>query len=244
MEGIVKKILLMVTLNMFLFACSYAGFSVVKPSFGVSLDRPKTQEQIIMNTGDKPLKVKIYAEKPLDLKDEKLYMGDWVKVYPRYVTIPANGRKRVRFILRPSDGIEDGEYRCILYYEEVRGNEVAQDGLGFKLRVGTPIYGRFGNLMYAAEYRELKFEELEEGYKLSGKVENTGNTSFALRAKISFFDEKGRLLEEVDKKAAALFRGTTKEIWIELEEAKKASKATVLFYEKNQKHKYEEIFKL
>jgi len=237
-----KRVIGIIVLNLILLTYSYAGFSVIRPSFGITLDRAKTQEQLIMNTGDKNLRIKIYAEKPTNLKDEKLYMGDWIKVYPRYVTIPANGRKKVRFIVKPpkNQHIADGEYRCVLYYEEIK-----QKGAeGFSLRVGTPIYGRIGNLTYTAEYNKLNLKKTKRGYRLGGLVENTGNTSFALRAEIKFYDEKGILLEKVDKKAASLFRGTAKEIAIELEEVKKAEKVTVLFYEKNKKYRYEKIFKL
>ncbi|WP_028857184.1 hypothetical protein [Psychrilyobacter atlanticus] len=237
-----KRIIGVIILNLVFLTYSYAGFSVIKPSFGITLNRAKTQEQLIMNTGNKNLRVKIYAEKPANLKDEELYMGDWVKVYPRYVTIPANGRKRVRFIVKPPKDrhIADGEYRCVLYYEEIKqiGDE------GFSLRVGTPIYGRTGNLIYAAEYEKLKVKKTQKGYKLNGVVKNTGNTSFALRAEIKFYDKKNKLLKKIDKKAASLFRGTTKNIGIELEEIKKTSKITVLFYEKNKKYKFEKIYKL
>lgn len=237
-----KRVIGIIILNLILLTYSYAGFSVIKPSFGITLDRAKTQEQLIMNTGNKNLRIKIYAEKPANLKDEKLYMGEWVKVYPRYVTIPANGRKRVRFIVKPpkDQHIADGEYRCVLYYEEIK-----QKGAeGFSLRVGTPIYGRIGKLIYTAKYDNLKLKKTKRGYKLSGVAENTGNSSFALRAKIKFYDKKGTLLEKVDKKVAPLFRGTTKEIVMELKEVKKAEKVTVLFYEKNKKYRYEKIFEL
>lgn len=237
-----KRIIGAIILNLVFLTYSYAGFSVIKPSFGITLDRTKTQEQLIMNTGNRNLRIKIYTEKPANLKDEALYMGDWVKVYPRYVTIPANGRKRVRFIVKPpkNRNITDGEYRCVLYYEEIKqkGDE------GFSLRVGTPIYGRTGNLTYAAEYEKLKLNKIQKGYNLNGVVKNTGNTSFSLRAEIKFYDKKNTLLKKTDKKVASLFRGSAKNIAIELKEVKKTSKVTVLFYEKNQKHRYEKSFKL
>ena len=239
-----KRVIGIIILNLVLLTYSYAGFSVVRPSFGLSLDKPKTREQLIINTGDRNLRVKIYAEKPMGLKDESLYMGEWIKVYPRFVTIPANGKKKVRFIARPPKNLEDGEYRCMLYYEEIRKEDEKQESRGFKLRVGTPIYGRSGDLTYTAEYSGLKFKKTEKGYTLSGMDENTGNTSYTLWAKINFFDKEERLLEEVNRKAAPLLRGTTRKIGLKLEEVEKASKVTILFYEKNQKHRYEKSFKL
>ena len=237
-----KRVIATIVLNLVLLTYSYAGFSVIKPSFGIALDRSKTQEQLIMNTGNKNLRIKIYAEKPVNLKDDKLYMGDWVKVYPRYVTIPANGKKRVRFIVKPpkDQDISDGEYRCILYYEEIK----QKGDQGFSLRVGTPVYGRTGKLIYRAEYDRLRIKKTEAGYRLSGIAQNIGNTSFALRAKIKFYDKKGKLLEEVDKKAASLFRGNSRDITIELKKVKGTKKIKVLFYEKKKKYLYEKLFEL
>ncbi|MEI6857191.1 hypothetical protein [Psychrilyobacter sp.] len=239
-----KKIIGLLLLNIVFMTYSYAGFSVIRSSYGISLDRPKTQEQLITNTGDRDLQVKIYAAKPTNLVDEKLNMSDWVKVYPRYVTIPAHTSKKVRFIARPPKNLEAGEYRSVLYYEEVRNENDKRESMGFKLRLGTPIYGRTGNLTYIAEYSDLKFERSEKGYRLSGVAENTGNTSFTLRAKIKIFDKDGKLLKEADEKEAPLFRGSKGKIGIELEEVEKTSKVTVLFYEQNKKHRYEKSFEL
>lgn len=237
-----KKRIGLIVLNLIFITYSYAGFSVIKPSFGINLDRSKTQEQLIMNTGNKNLRIKIYAEKPTNLKNEELYMGNWVKVYPRYVTVPANGRKRVRFIVKPpkEQHIANGEYRCVLYYEEIK-----QTGdKGFSLRVGTPIYGRTGKLIYSASYENLKLKKFENRYKLSGVVKNTGNTSFVLRSEIKFYDGKGKLLKKIDKKLIPLFRETKKEIAIELEKLKGTKKVIILFYEKNKNYRFEKIFEL
>lgn len=237
-----KRIIGTIIFNLIFITYSYAGFSVIKPSFGIKLERAKTQEQLIMNTGNKNLRVKIYAEKPIDLKDESIYLGDWVRVYPRYVTIPANGRKRVRFKVKPpkDQHITDGEYRCILYYEEIK--QIGDKG--FSLRVGTPIYGRIGNLTYTAKYEQLNLEIQNNGYKLTGTVKNTGNTSFGLRGDIKFYDKNGKLLKQMDKKVGSLFRETTKKIVIELEEVKKSKKVSILFYDKKKKHQWEKIFTL
>lgn len=125
-----------------------------------------TQDVTFYNRKDKPERIKI-SFKPFRTDGDDKYLGKWGTIYPRIITVPPRGQKALKFSIEPPSGLANGEYRALLFMEELeqkaltpQGKVVLKEGISSSqvsmlVNLGVVVYGYVGD---------------RESLKVSGKV--------------------------------------------------------------------------
>lgn len=127
-----------------------------------------TQDVTFYNRKDRPERIKV-SFKPFRTDSDDKYLGKWGTIYPRIITVPPRGQKSLKFALEPPSGLPAGEYRALLYMEELEQKALSPDGkvilkdgtsssqVNMLINLGVVVYGYSGD---------------REALKVSGKVSN------------------------------------------------------------------------
>lgn len=115
-----------------------------------------TQDVVFYNRKDMPERVKVSFKKYKDDSEEK-NLGKWATVYPKIVTVGPDQQKVVKFSIEPPKGLEKGEYRSLLFMEELEqkalnnleGKVVLTEGnttqIKMLINLGIVVYGYVGD---------------------------------------------------------------------------------------------------
>lgn len=180
--------------------------------FRFSLETPKTQELSVINSKDKSARYRVSLQRPENQKDPDLYMGDWVRYYPKILSVPPKSTRVVRFRATPPKRktLKDGEYRAYLILEELpKKEDMTTSGensknqmdlkLNTMLRYSLSLYGEKGEIKPQLEFEEFKItqdKEKQDRIRLKSKVTNRGNTSQRTAAYITFKKASGEKSKE------------------------------------------------
>ena len=154
-----------------------AGISVAPRRAIFRIDERNTQEIEVTNQSERPIRVRVETAQPPRM-EEDLYLGDWVRLYPPILNLPPGDKRAVRFSVQPPEEVEDGEYRSLLFFEELPPeDERAEEGVEFSLltRLGINIYGRYGEMNYEGELRDKEIETSGSELLIAGEFVNQGN---------------------------------------------------------------------
>lgn len=170
-----------------------------------------TQDVVFYNRKDRPERVKVSFKPYNEDKDEK-YLGKWGTIFPKIVTIGPDQQKTVKFSIEPPSGLPNGEYRALLFMEEleqkslnnVEGKVVLKNGsttqINMLINLGVVVYGYVGD---------------PESLKVSGKVTNLKNSSGIVSFELENDGEITKpyklIFEGTDKKTGE-FKAETKDI--------------------------------
>lgn len=180
--------------------------------FRFSLEAPKTQELSVINGKDKSARYRVSLQRPENQKDPDLYMGEWVRYYPKILSVPPKSTRVVRFRVTPPKGkkLKDGEYRAYLILEEIpkkedmaTSSENSETQMNLKLntmlRYSLSLYGEKGEMKPQLEFEKFEItqdKEKQERFRLMGKIINKGNTSQRTAAYITFKKANGKKIKE------------------------------------------------
>ncbi|MEB3178961.1 MAG: P pilus assembly protein, chaperone PapD [Nostocaceae cyanobacterium] len=110
----------------------------------------------IANRGNKAFRARVYVQ-PFTYSDKGFEtlpsssndLTPYLQFSPRELNVPANTNRRIRFIARLAPNLPDGEYRAVVFTENLEEQKVTnQQGNTFniKTRIGTTVYVRKGNV--------------------------------------------------------------------------------------------------
>lgn len=77
-------------------------------------------------------------------------LGAWIVINPRRLSMGPSEKRVVRFSVRPPAGLAPGEYRTVVFFEELpprpgeRAGDAASARLQILTRIGVTIYGQVG----------------------------------------------------------------------------------------------------
>jgi len=233
-----KKILAILMFNL-LFVMSYGNFQIAPQIQTVNLERPSTNKIYLRNDTNKLKKIKVYAQRPKDQKNEDLYMGDWIIVYPKIIYLKPNSKKTIRMTARPPKGLAPGEYRSQLVFEEepVKKYDKNENGSG-KVGVNvevlyvlvSTVYGYVGELEYKGTSEDYKVVVDGKDTYLASKITNTGTTALDVIYKITYYNGIKKLKEE-ELKLGKVMRENSKDLVVLLKNmSKKADKMKIEFF--------------
>ncbi|MGL4866072.1 MAG: hypothetical protein ACRC4T_23520 [Cetobacterium sp.] len=152
-----------------IFTSTAFGIEITPSNFVYNLDPlGLTQDVVFYNRKDRPERVRV-SFKPYQTDDSSKYLGDWATVYPKVITVSPDSQKTVKFSIEPPNNLKNGEYRALLYMEEleqkaldnIEGKVVLKNGsttqINMLINLGVIVYGYVGN---------------PDSLKVSGKVSN------------------------------------------------------------------------
>ena len=212
-----KKLMSVAFVFLIVTVSSFAFFrtSVAPGIFEMNLDRSATEEIILVNNSNEPIRVKIYPGKDESIKDEE-YLGDWLRIYPRTMTLEGNSERRIKFSIRAPKDKEDGEYRGIIYIEELPEVVEGQSTLTLAGRHGLTVYGTKGKIEYDVSVSDLKITNNE----LTMKIKNNGKYSLRPEIKVNYLSDKGKKLGEMEEKSGRILKDKMSAVKIELKDLK------------------------
>jgi len=197
------------------FSLNSLGVEISPLTFRFSLERRVTQELNVINGGDEAVRYRVNIVRPENQNDPSHYMGDWVRYYPKILSVPPKSSRVVRFRVNAPAGLKDGEYRAYLALEEVpkkdeeikrmseeankdEEEETSDEEMGIFLhtRMGfrMALYGEIGEINPKVQFQNINLTKTDDKEKLqiSGKILNQGNVSVKSIAIITFKNPKDK----------------------------------------------------
>ncbi|MGL4902367.1 MAG: fimbrial biogenesis chaperone [Cetobacterium sp.] len=181
--------------------------SVAPGVFDVSLDRPVTEEIIVVNNSNEPIRLKVYTGKEEGV-EEREYLGEWIRVFPRMLTLDANSERRVKFSVRPPKDITNGEYKGLIFIEELPDVVEGKTTLTLAGRHGLTVYGIKGKI----DYKEISVSNIKFENKNNNKVElvitlaNKSRYSIKPEVLVKYLDKKGKIIEESKMRGSRILK--------------------------------------
>ncbi|MGL5592564.1 fimbrial biogenesis chaperone [Cetobacterium sp.] len=181
--------------------------SVAPGVFDVSLDRPVTEEIIVVNNSNEPIRLKVYTGKEEGV-EEREYLGEWIRVFPRMLTLDANSERRVKFSVRPPKNITNGEYKGLIFIEELPDVVEGKTTLTLAGRHGLTVYGIKGKI----DYKEISVSNIKFENKNNNKVElvitlaNKSRYSIKPEVLVKYLDKKGKIIEESKMRGSRILK--------------------------------------
>ena len=201
------------------------GIEVAPSSYIYRIDQGgMAQDVLLLNEKDKPERVKVSFKRYKDDSDEKS-LEKWTTIYPKIVTIIPGGQKTVKFAIEPPEGLAKGEYRALIFFEELEqraldfsgGKVIVSESVGtqlnFMISLGVVVYGYVGNPDDLIVNGEIKKMRLENGKK-KGILRNTGEITRAYTIEITGRNAGG--IEEIVKEKRSVVQGYSDELIIDL----------------------------
>lgn len=189
--------------------------SVAPGVFDISLDRPTTEEIILINNSDSPIKVKIYTGKDNDISDKE-YLGDWVRIYPRNMTLQGREERRIKFSVRVPKDTTDGEYRGLIFIEELPEVVEGKNTLTLAGRHGLTVYGTKGKLNYDVVVSKISMDKKEGKNMLDITLVNKSEYSIKPEIIVNYLNSKGKVLAEDKITGGRVKKNSSKDITGEL----------------------------
>jgi len=154
--------------------------------------RGQTQATITVKNGDaKEFRARVYSlpftydvEEGFKLLDSSpLDLTPYLQFSPRELQVPATDNRRIRFLVRFPPSLPDGEYRAMLFTENLEATIQEEpgktDGVIFKTaivpRVGVAVYVRKGNISHKLNVVNARFNPKSKQLQLL--VKNTGKAT-------------------------------------------------------------------
>lgn len=196
-----KLIILFAIIFLFTFIIEIdASFNVTPNRFIFNIDQPTTEVLEITNNSNSPQRIRVYPGMA-DGQAEEHYLGEWLVIHPPVFTIEPGDTRGVRFSVRPPDDLADGEYRSLLYIEELAlEDDIAeeQEGVDFQLltKLGINLYGKYGDIDYDGELTEVEVDNTETGLEASGNFINQSNAHLRMEAVMRVIDNQGEIVKE------------------------------------------------
>ncbi|MGL5766199.1 MAG: hypothetical protein ACRCX8_11220 [Sarcina sp.] len=181
--------------------------SVAPGVFDVSLDRQVTEEIIVVNNSNEPIRLKVYTGKEEGV-EEREYLGEWIRVFPRMLTLDANSERRVKFSVRPPKNITNGEYKGLIFIEELPDVVEGKTTLTLAGRHGLTVYGIKGKI----DYKEISVSNIKFENKNNNKVElvitlaNKSRYSIKPEVLVKYLDKKGKIIEESKMRGSRILK--------------------------------------
>ncbi len=134
------------------------------------------KEVTIINDSAVVKRYEVRVVKPENIMEDAYYLGETMKIFPKYLSIQPGESKKVRVLIENSEKYSEGEYRAYISFEELE--KPGQEGIQFLMNMRTSVYALKGRIT--------------EKYRMQGgEIVNTGNSS--LRLIVENGEEKSEL---------------------------------------------------
>lgn len=207
-----------------------ASFGISPTRFEFSLAKRFTNFFTITNNSEQTVRVRVYpkfieigdGDKVIEKVGHPHDLSRWMVFNPRLVTVRPGRKRTVRFSVRPPKDLAEGEYRAVVFFEELPGKtaspfrEKTQGSLALQLklltRLGVSLYGMVGD-------RRTKIVVGKESKVVGEKlltvltpIENEGNFRAQLKIRAALYDEGGKKIHE--KENTIILQREQKRNWV------------------------------
>ncbi len=233
-----KNKLFLIFVYVVLMMCVY-GIEVAPSTYNYRIDQGGiAQDVLLLNENDKSERIKISFIKYRNDKEEKS-LGKWTTVYPKIVSINPGSRKTVKFSIEPPSELKKGEYRSLIFFEELEQRALDFSGgkvvvstspssqINFMISLGVVVYGYVGDpndLVVNGKIKKVK----REGNKITGIIQNNGEITKPYTLIVTGKNSKG--FEEKITELRTVVEGYSDPLKIELPKGFRANKIELKGY--------------
>ncbi|MBF2065336.1 MAG: molecular chaperone [Calothrix sp. C42_A2020_038] len=171
--------------------------TVTPPRMELDMNSKKSRSNSIKitNLSDKPAEIKAYVRNWV--MDEKNQLQDApsseqsldqsIVFTPSRFTIPPRSTQTVRFAIRPKVKPTGGEYRAVIYLEEIAPSNASPEMLQTLGRVGVVIYGYAGEVKRIGTVNSVNVDTKSEVIKAIFDVSSQGNAHIRMNGQYSIW---------------------------------------------------------
>lgn len=221
------------------------NFSIAPTKFEADLSKTTYHEAYIINNTAQPLRIEVYTEAPKSY--EKYNLNDEITIFPKIISIKPASKQEIRFRVKSSENIKNGEYKSLLVFREVPGkikktvsvkseNSKMETELHMITEAAVNVFGRAGNVSLKGKIKNFKYNLKNGKLYMTADVLSEGNTAL----KINYIIKEGNKKISQGKFGNSLRTGEnriSKEILFDSESDLKNLK--IILLEQNNKILYE-----
>lgn len=159
------------------------GVSPPRMELDIKAKQTRSNTIEITNLSNKPAQMKAYVKnwtmdeknQVQDSPSDEQSLDQWIVFTPSRFTIPARSTQTVRFAIRPKVKPNPGEYRAVIYLEEIAPENPDSTNINTLGRVGVVIYGYAGEIKRVGTVNSVTVETKPNLIKAVFDVSNQGN---------------------------------------------------------------------
>jgi P pilus assembly chaperone PapD len=195
-----------------------AGQGVLIAPTTVIIDaRSRTSSVLLVNQGEEPAEVEISTFFAYTVTDStgqlQLYTPDsldaglisaaeWIRAFPRRMTIAPRSQQTVRLLATPPADLPDGEYWARLAVlarggrvpiESTSDTSTVNVGLSIEVRTLLPVLYRKGKVETGVALSGLRAERVADSVVVRGRLERQGNAAMIGTLRSELVDPAGRV---------------------------------------------------
>lgn len=133
----------------------------------------------LTNSKSEPIRVRVFAE-PFtygvdgftELAESPADLSNYLQFSPREVVIPAGEEQRIRLLTLFPPDLAPGEYRAIIFAEELTETPNFIDNVAVNIRIGTTVYVHNGEL--SGELSTVSAQSVAEESQIQMRLQNEG----------------------------------------------------------------------
>lgn len=197
-----KKLYIFFTFIIFGIISYGANFSVAPTRFELDINKVATNEVHIFNNTSKPLRIETYLESDKNF-GEKYNLNKNIAVFPKVIAIKPGAKQVVRFRVKPSKDLAEGENKSYLVFKELPRNikttapqnsDGSTTNISILTELGISIYGHLGEEILKGKLENVEVITKKTYIVLRGNATSKGNTSLKFRYKLE--SKSGKVLSE------------------------------------------------
>ena len=190
---------------------------LIAPTTVIIDARSRTSSILLVNQGEEPAEVDISTFFAYTITDStgqlQLHTPDsaetgivsaaeWIRAFPRRMTIAPNSQQTVRLLVSPPAGLPDGEYWARLAVL-ARGGRVPLEtsvdtsqvnvGLSIEVRTLLPVLYRKGKVETGIALSHLRAARIADSVVVRGRLERQGNAAMIGTLRSELVDSAGRV---------------------------------------------------
>lgn len=160
------------------------NFSIAPTGFRIDLNKTITNEITIINNTNQSLRLESFSESDNDFGD-KYNLNSNITVFPKIISIKPASSQIVRFRVKPSSNMQDGEYKSYLTFKEMQSEIKTTDSnkingetnIAIQTEISISIYGDKGTSNVKGNLSNLKLNYTGNAITISASSFSEGNTS-------------------------------------------------------------------
>lgn len=171
------------------------GVSPSRIELDIKAKQARSNSIQITNLSNKPAEMKAYVRNwIMDEKNEledapssEQSLDQWIVFTPSRFTIPPRSTQTIRFAIRPKVKPAPGEYRAVIYLEEVGADNPDSQAISTLGRVGVVVYGYTGEVKRVGTVNSVSVDTKSNVIKALFDVSNKGNAHIRMNGQYAIW---------------------------------------------------------
>lgn len=171
---------------------------VTPPRFELDINNKKSNRSNsiqITNLSDKAVEMRAYVRnwtidennEVQDAASTEESLDRWIVFTPSRFTVPPRGTQTVRFALRPKQKPAAGEYRAVIYLEEVSSEKPNSEVIDTVGRIGVAVYAFTADVKRIGNVNSVTVDTKSNTIKAIFDVSNKGNAHLRINGQYAIW---------------------------------------------------------